>query len=49
MYYTVVVLRWSIPLARYSWMRLTYRRDTIPERDLLRDVLVCAEPAEAPA
>ncbi len=49
MYYTVVVLRWSISLGQYSWMRLTYRREPIPERNLLRDILVCAEPAEAPA
>ncbi len=43
MYYTVVVCRWCIALAHESWMRLTFRRDAIPERDLFRDVLVCAE------
>ncbi len=49
MYYSVVVLRWCIALRRETWMRLTYRRDAIPDRDLLRDVLVCAEPVAAPA
>jgi hypothetical protein len=45
MYYVIEVTRWCIALQRESKMRLTYRRDYIPERKLWRDFLVAAEPS----
>ncbi len=48
MYYAIEVIRWFIPLGREMRMRLTYRRDYLADRKLVRDFLVCAEPvAEA--
>lgn len=44
MYYVVEVVRWCIPLQEEHRMRLTYRRDYLPERGLWRDFLVNAEP-----
>ena len=43
-YYVIEVSRWCIALHRETWMRLTYRRDYLPERELWRDFLVSAEP-----
>jgi hypothetical protein len=43
-YYVIEVNRWCIALHREAWMRLTYRRDYVPERQLWRDFLVSAEP-----
>lgn len=43
MYYVVEVIRWCIPLQEERRMRLTYRRDYVPERGLWRDFLVSAE------
>ncbi len=48
MYYTVIARRWSIPLGHECWMRLTYLRELIAERYLIRDFLVCAEPIQEP-
>jgi hypothetical protein len=49
-YYVIEVNRWCIALHREAWMRLTYRRDYLPERQLWRDFLVAAEPlTQAPA
>jgi hypothetical protein len=49
-YYVIEVNRWCIALHREAWMRLTYRRDYLPERQLWRDFLVSAEPLiQAPA
>ncbi len=47
MYFTVVNRCWCIELACECWMKLTYRRDTLVERGMLRDFLVCAEPVAA--
>jgi len=44
MYYVIEVTRWCIPLQLETPMRLTYRRNYIPERELWRDFLVSAEP-----
>ncbi len=44
MYYVIEVSRWCIALHRETKMRLTYRRDYIPDRGLWRDFLVSAEP-----
>ncbi len=44
MYYVIEVVRWCIPLKEETRMRLTYRRDYLPERELWRDFLVSAEP-----
>ena len=46
-YYVIEVNRWCIALHREAWMRLTYRRDYLPERQLWRDFLVSAEPLPA--
>ena len=46
-YYVIEVNRWCIALHREAWMRLTYRRDYVPERQLWRDFLVSAEPLPA--
>ncbi len=46
MYYTVIAYRWSIALGRESWMRLTYLREFVFERNLIRDFLVFAEPVQ---
>jgi hypothetical protein len=43
-YYAIEVIRWFIPLGREMRMRLTYRRDYLPDRKLVRDFLVSAEP-----
>jgi hypothetical protein len=48
MYYTVITYRWSIALGCESWMRLTYLRELIYERNLIRDFLVSAEPIQEP-
>jgi hypothetical protein len=48
MYYTVIAYRWSIALGRDSLMRLTYLRELVCERNLVRDFLVSAEPIEEP-
>jgi hypothetical protein len=42
--YVIVATRWSIALLCETEMRLTYRRDYLPERKLWRDFLVSAEP-----
>jgi len=44
MYYVIEVSRWCIALHRETRMRLTYRRDYLPDRGLWRDFLVSAEP-----
>jgi hypothetical protein len=44
MYYVIEATRWCIALRRETEMRLTYRRDYLPERELWRDFLVSAEP-----
>lgn len=44
MYYVMEVRRWCIALQRETYMRLTYRRDYLAERQLWRDFLVSAEP-----
>lgn len=47
-YYAIEVVRWFIPLGREMRMRLTYRRDYLADRKLVRDFLVSVEPvAEA--
>ncbi len=43
MYVTVRAIRWCIALGRESWMLLTYYREAIPERGLVRDFLISAE------
>ncbi len=47
MYYTVTVFCWCMELGHQSWMRLTYRRDLVADRDLMRDFLVSAVPVAA--
>jgi hypothetical protein len=44
MYYVIEATHWCIALHRETMMRLTYRRDYLPERKLWRDFLVSAEP-----
>lgn len=44
MYYEIEVVRWCIVLNRETRMRLTYRRDYIPEVKQWRDFLVNAQP-----
>ena len=44
MYYVIEVNRWSCLLHREVLMRLTYKRDYVPERKMWRDFLVAAEP-----
>jgi len=43
-YYAIEVRRWCIALHRETEMRLTFKRDYLPERQLWRDFLVYAEP-----
>jgi hypothetical protein len=43
-YFVMEATRWCIALRRETQMRLTFRRDYLPERKLWRDFLVCAEP-----
>ncbi len=43
MYRVIEGFRWSIALHREAWMRLTYRLDYVPERDLWREFLVSSE------
>jgi hypothetical protein len=43
-YYVIEATRWCIALHRETTMRLTYRRDYLPERKVWRDFLVAAEP-----
>jgi hypothetical protein len=42
-YYVVEVVRWCIALQCGVWMRLTYQRDYVPERQVWRDFLVSAD------
>ena len=44
MYYVIEATRWCIALRRETRMRLTFKRDYLPERELWRDFLVSAEP-----
>jgi hypothetical protein len=44
MYYEIEVVRWCSSLQRESRMRLTYRRDYVPEVRQWRDFLVSATP-----
>ncbi|HYL11554.1 MAG TPA: hypothetical protein VEV41_00835 [Terriglobales bacterium] len=46
MYYEIEVIRWCISLQREARMRLTYRRDYVPELKQWRDFLVRAEPLQ---
>lgn len=46
MYYEIEVIRWCIALQRESRMRLTYRRDYVPEVHQWRDFLVAAAPIQ---
>ncbi len=48
MNFTVVSFCWCIELQRESWMRLTYSRELVPERGMIRDFLISAEPISAP-
>jgi hypothetical protein len=43
-YYVIEATRWCIILRRETEMKLTFRRDYLPERKLWRDFLVSAEP-----
>ncbi len=43
MYYVIEVVRWSIALQREVWMRLTYQREYVSERETWRDFLVSSE------
>jgi hypothetical protein len=43
-YYVIEATRWCITLRRETEMKLTFRRDYLPERKLWRDFLVSAEP-----
>lgn len=43
MYYLIEVVRWSIALQREAWMRLTYQREYVCERETWRDFLVSSE------
>lgn len=44
MYYVIEVVRWCTAVQAETRMRLTYKRDYLPERQLWRDFLVSAEP-----
>ncbi len=44
MYYVIETTRWCIALHREAEMKLTFKRDYLPERKLWRDFLVSAEP-----
>ncbi len=48
MYFTVVTRCWCMELECESWMKLIYRRESVPERELVRDFLISAEPIPAP-
>ncbi len=43
MYYVVDVFRWCVALQCQAWMRLTFQRDYLPEREVWRDFLVSTE------
>ncbi len=43
MYYVIEVVRWSIALQHEAWLRLTYQREYVPERESWRDFLVSSE------
>ena len=43
MYYEIEVVRWCIALKREARMRLTYKRDYIPEVQQWRDFLIRSE------
>jgi hypothetical protein len=43
-YYVMEATRWCISLRCETRMRLTFKRDYLPERELWRDFLVSAEP-----
>ena len=43
MYYVIEVVRWCMAVQAEARMRLTYRRDYLPERQLWRDFIVSAE------
>ncbi len=43
MYYVVEVFCWCIALKSEAWMRLTFQRDYVPEREVWRDFLVSSE------
>jgi hypothetical protein len=43
-YYVIEATHWCIALRCETKMRLTYKRDYLPERKLWRDFLVAAEP-----
>ncbi len=43
MYYEIEVVRWCISLHKETRMRLTYRRDYVPEVQQWRDFLVSAQ------
>lgn len=47
MYFTVEIFCWCIALQQECWMRLTYRREPVPERSMVRDFLIAAEPVLA--
>ncbi len=44
MYFVIEATRWCIALGCETQMRLTYKRDYLPDRKLWRDFLVSAEP-----
>jgi hypothetical protein len=43
-YFVIEATRWCIALGCETQMRLTYKRDYLPDRKLWRDFLVSAEP-----
>jgi hypothetical protein len=43
-YYVIEATHWCIALRCETKMRLTYKRDYLPERKLWRDFLVAAAP-----
>ncbi len=43
MYFTVTVYCWCMELQHECWMRLTYRREYITDRAIIRDFLISAE------
>ncbi len=47
MYFSVTVFCWCVELQHECWMRLTYRREYMPDRGMIRDFLVSAEPIVA--
>lgn len=44
MYYEIKIVRWSIVLKREARIRLTYKRDHVPEVQQWRDFLIESEP-----